>query len=480
MVETILSHLVFDQTYFTKVWPYMDSEYFEHGPAKNVFNLFKNHVNEYHSVPSINALNIALDNSSLSETEHASALKLISVLNDSPEDHGWLVKETEKYVQQKAMYNATSQIIEIQSNAELPKEKQNRKMPDVGAIPDIMRKALSISFDSYVGHDWMDDYEARWLSYLNKARKVPFKLNILNKITKGGAETGTLNVIMAGVNVGKSLGLCSLAADYLQTGHNVLYISMEMAEEVCAKRIDANMLDVSLDDIDDGNVSYAEYKAKMEKWREKTTLGRLVIKQYPTGGANANTFRALLNELKLKKNFVPSVIMIDYLGICGSCRMKVYTENSYTLVKAIAEELRAFAVESETVLWTAAQVGRAAWDASDMNMSDIAESAGLPATADFMLAAIETEELAQAGQQLIKQIKSRYGDKNKWNKFLMGVRKGNQKWIEIEQEGGEPMHTVKENAGAQQRQAEINRASRLESAKATRSDLDNLANELKF
>lgn len=480
MVETILSHLVFDQTYFTKVWPYMDSEYFEHGPAKNVFNLFKNHVNEYHSVPSINALNIALDNSSLSETEHASALKLISVLNDSPEDHGWLVKETEKYVQQKAMYNATSQIIEIQSNAELPKEKQNRKMPDVGAIPDIMRKALSISFDSYVGHDWMDDYEARWLSYLNKARKVPFKLNILNKITKGGAETGTLNVIMAGVNVGKSLGLCSLAADYLQTGHNVLYISMEMAEEVCAKRIDANMLDVSLDDIDDGNVSYAEYKAKMEKWREKTTLGRLVIKQYPTGGANANTFRALLNELKLKKNFVPSVIMIDYLGICGSCRMKVYTENSYTLVKAIAEELRAFAVESETVLWTAAQVGRAAWDASDMNMSDIAESAGLPATADFMLAAIETEELAQAGQQLIKQIKSRYGDKNKWNKFLMGVRKGNQKWIELEQEGGEPMHTVKENAGAQQRQAEINRASRLESAKATRSDLDNLANELKF
>lgn len=480
MVETILSHLVFDQTYFTKVWPYMDSEYFEHGPAKNVFNLFKNHVNEYHSVPSINALNIALDNSSLSEIEHDSAHKLISALNNSPEDHSWLVKETEKYVQQKAMYNATSQIIEIQSNAELPKEKQNRKMPDVGAIPDIMRKALSISFDSYVGHDWMDDYEARWLSYLNKARKVPFKLNILNKITKGGAETGTLNVIMAGVNVGKSLGLCSLAADYLQTGHNVLYISMEMAEEVCAKRIDANMLDVSLDDIDDGNVSYAEYKGKMEKWREKTTLGRLVIKQYPTGGANANTFRALLNELKLKKNFVPSVIMIDYLGICGSCRMKVYTENSYTLVKAIAEELRAFAVESETVLWTAAQVGRAAWDASDMNMSDIAESAGLPATADFMLAAIETEELAQAGQQLIKQIKSRYGDKNKWNKFLMGVRKGNQKWIEIEQEGGEPMHTVKENAGAQNRQAEVNRTTRMDSAKATRADLDSLANELKF
>ena len=285
---------------------------------------------------------------------------------------------------------------------------------------------------------------------------------------------------MAGVNVGKSLGLCSLAADYLQTGHNVLYISMEMAEEVCAKRIDANMLDVSLDDIDDGNVSYAEYKAKMEKWRSKTTLGRLVVKQYPTGGANANTFRALLNELKLKKNFVPSVIMVDYLGICGSCRIRVYTENSYTLVKAIAEELRALAVESETVLWTAAQVGRAAWDASDMNMSDIAESAGLPATADFMLAVIETEELAQAEQQLIKQIKSRYGDKNKWNKFLMGVRKGNQKWIEIEQEGMNTPNTVNENAGAQMRQAEVNRTERVGKAKATRADLDSLANELKF
>ncbi|EHH5496310.1 replicative helicase [Escherichia coli] len=480
MVEIILSHLVYDQAYFSKVWPYMDSDYFERGPAKNVFKIIKSHVNEYNAMPSINALKVALDNSSLTEAEYKGTSDLIEKLADTPEDHEWLVKETEKYIQQKAMYNATSKIIEIQSNAELPPEQRNKKMPDVGAIPDIMRQALSISFDSYVGHDWMEDYEARWLSYLNKARKVPFKLNILNKITKGGAETGTLNVLMAGVNVGKSLGLCSLAADYLQTGHNVLYISMEMAEEVCAKRIDANMLDVSLDDIDDGNISYAEYKAKMEKWRSKTTLGRLVVKQYPTGGANANTFRALLNELKLKKNFVPSVIMVDYLGICGSCRIRVYTENSYTLVKAIAEELRALAVESETVLWTAAQVGRAAWDASDMNMSDIAESAGLPATADFMLAVIETEELAQAEQQLIKQIKSRYGDKNKWNKFLMGVRKGNQKWVEIEQEGMNTPNTVNENAGAQMRQAEVNRTERVGKAKATRADLDSLANELKF
>ena len=479
MVETILANLIYNQAFFTKVWPYMDKEYFEQGPAQTVFNIIKKHVNEYTAIPSKTALCVALDNSSITETEHEGAKKLIDKLSDAPEDLNWLVKETEKYVQEKAMYNATSRIIEIQANAQLEPNKRDKRLPDMGAIPDIMREALSVSFDSYIGHDWMEDYEARWLSYQNKAHKVPFKLSILNKITKGGAETGTLNVLMAGVNVGKSLGLCSLAADYLQMGHNVLYISMEMAEEVCAKRIDANLLDVSLDDIDDGCVSYAEYKGKMEKWRSSSTLGRLIIKQYPTGGANANTFRALLNELKLKKNFKPTVIIIDYLGICASCRIRQYTENSYTLVKAIAEELRALAVESETVLWTAAQVSRSAWDASDMDMSDIAESAGLPATADFMLAVIETPELAQMKQQLIKQIKSRYGDKNINNKFSMGVHKANQRWVEIEQQNDptkpNPSNTVREGAGAQNRVAESNRQERV-----SRSKLDALAEELKF
>ncbi|WJJ59005.1 DNA primase/helicase [Klebsiella phage vB_KpnM_VPA32] len=458
----------------------MGDEYFEHGPAKNVFKLIHQHVLKYQAVPSKTALAVALDNSQLVETEVQGASELINKLQDTPEDLNWLVAETERFVQESAMYNATSKIIEIQTNAQLPPEKRNKKLPDVGAIPDIMRAALSISFDSYIGHDWMEDHEARWLAYQNKARKVAFKLNILNRITKGGAETGTLNVLLAGVNVGKSLGLCSLAADYLQMGKNVLYISMEMAEEVCAKRIDANLLDVSLDDIDDGHVSYAEYKGKMEKWRSKNTLGRLIIKQYPTGGAHANTFRALLNELKLKKNFVPDVIIIDYLGICASCRIKVYTENSYTLVKAIAEELRALAVESETVLWTAAQTTRSGWDASDISMGDVAESAGLPATADFMLAVIETEELAQQGQQLIKQIKSRYGDKNKYNKFLIGVSKGNQRWVEIAQDGMEQPNTVNEASGAQQRIAEGNRMSRIEQDASARAKLDALAEDLKF
>lgn len=478
MVETILAHLLFNQTYFTKVWPYMDKSYFEQGPAQTLFKIIQKHVNEYTAIPSKTALNVALDNSTISDVELDGARNLLEKLADTPEDLNWLVKETEKYVQDRAMYNATSRIIEIQSNAQLEPNQQDKRLPGIGAIPDIMRDALSVSFDSYIGHDWMDDYEARWLSYQNKARKVPFKLNILNKITKGGAETGTLNVLMAGVNVGKSLGLCSLTADYLQTGKNVLYISMEMAEEVCAKRIDANLLDVSLDDIDDGCVSYSEYKGKMEKWRNSNTLGRLIIKQYPTGGASANTFRALLNELKLKKNFIPDIIMIDYLGICASCRIRQYTENSYTLVKAIAEELRALAVESETVLWTAAQVGRGAWDASDIDMSDVAESAGLPATADFMLAVIETEELAQMSQQLIKQIKSRYGDKNINNKFMMNVKKGNQRWTEVPQDakdGPNPTNTVNQGAGAQNRVAEKNRTERV-----NRSKLDELAEELKF
>lgn len=474
MIDVILSQLLVNQEYFNKVYPYLDDSYFEHGPARHAFNLIKKHVDTYNNVPSKTALNVALDNARISDTEMQGTRTLLDSLKENKEDVDWAVKETERYVQNAAIYNATSKIIQIQGNAELPPDKQDRKLPGLGAIPDIMRDALSVCFDSYVGHDWLDDYEARWLSYQHKSRKIPFRLNILNRITKGGAENATLNVILAGVNVGKSLGLCSLAADYLQTGKNVLYISMEMAEEVCAKRIDANLLDVSLDDIDDGCVSYSEYKAKMEKWRNTKSLGRLIIKQYGNGSASALTFRALINELKLKKNFKPDVIIIDYLGICASSRIKVYSENSYTLVKAIAEELRALAFETNTVLWTAAQTTRGGWDSSDLSMSDIAESAGLPATADFILAVMETEELAQQGLQLVKQIKSRYGDKNINNKFMIGVKKGNQRWYETDQpkEFNQPQDNsrkLEQNSGAQTRQAEVNR-----------SQLDALAAEIKF
>ena len=476
MVETILSQLLFNKEYFVKVWPYLNSTYFEKGPAKTLFNTINEHVKEYQAVPTKTALDIALDSSDLSEVEYEGTKKLLGVLADTPEDQEWLVRETEKYVQKSAMFNATSRIIEIQSNAELPKDKRDKRIPDIGAIPDIMRDALSIRFDSALGHDWLNDYEARFQTYLNKSKKVPFRINILNKITKGGVEYGTENVLLAGTNVGKSLGLCSLAADYLQTGHNVLYISMEMAEEVCAKRIDANLLDVSLDDIDEGHISWAEYKAKMEKWRASGTLGTLKIKQYPTGGAHADTFRALLNEYKLKQGFVPDVIIVDYLAICASSRLKTFTENSYGLIKMVAEELRGLAVEKNVVLWTAAQTTRGANVAAEIDMADIAESFGIAHTADFMLGVVETEEFAQMGLQLIKQLKSRYGDKNYYNKFKMGVKKGNQRWYEVDDDSAPKQGpTVKEATGEMNRQAEMNRQTRV-----NRSDLDDLAAQMKF
>lgn len=476
MVETILSQLLFNKEYFVKVWPYLNSTYFEKGPAKTLFNTINEHVKEYQAVPTKTALDIALDSSDLSEVEYEGTKKLLGVLADTPEDQEWLVRETEKYVQKSAMFNATSRIIEIQSNAELPKDKRDKRIPDIGAIPDIMRDALSICFDSALGHDWLNDYEARFQTYLNKSKKVPFRINILNKITKGGVEYGTENVLLAGTNVGKSLGLCSLAADYLQTGHNVLYISMEMAEEVCAKRIDANLLDVSLDDIDEGHISWAEYKAKMEKWRASGTLGTLKIKQYPTGGAHADTFRALLNEYKLKQGFVPDVIIVDYLAICASSRLKTFTENSYGLIKMVAEELRGLAVEKNVVLWTAAQTTRGANVAAEIDMADIAESFGIAHTADFMLGVVETEEFAQMGLQLIKQLKSRYGDKNYYNKFKMGVKKGNQRWYEVDDDSAPKQGpTVKEATSEMNRQAEMNRQTRV-----NRSDLDDLAAQMKF
>ncbi|CAL1778055.1 DnaB-like replicative helicase [Tegunavirus sp. BRC001] len=430
MIDVILGQLISNQEYFGRVWPYLKEDYFEKGPARILYNSIKSHVDAYNGIPSKVALDLVVNNSNLNEVDFKGVSTLLGNLKTEPESVDWLVPETEKYVQRRAMYNATVKIVQIQTNADKPLNQRDKRLPDVGAIPDIMRDALSVCFDSSIGHSWMEDYEARWLSYQNKTRKIPFKLNMLNKITKGGVEIGTLNIILAGVNVGKSLGLCSLTADYLQSGKNVLYISMEMAEEVVAKRIDANLLDVTMDDIDDGKISYPEYKSKMERWRKANVLGELYIKQYPIGGAHALTFKALLNELKLKKAFKPDIIVVDYLGICASSRIKVFSENSYTLVKAIAEELRALAVEERVPVWTAAQTTRGGWDNSDITMSDIAESAGLSHTADFILAAIETEDLATQGVQLMKQIKSRYGDKSIFNKFNLCVKKGNQRWYE--------------------------------------------------
>ena len=463
IVDTIFSNLVYNSTYFVQVWPHLKADYFE-GTARQVFDLMETHVKEYNSIPSVAALEVALDKKSLSDAVYKDSKEFIHSLKNAPEDLNWLIKETEIHCKEKAMYRALSRSIEIQANSEKPEGERDKRIPDTGAIPDIMAEALSVTFDSSVGHDYFEDYEKRWMLYQSKAMKVPFNIPILNAITKGGAEKGTLNILLAGVNVGKSLGLCSLAADYVQSGYNVLYISMEMAEHVCSKRIDANLLDVSLDDIDNGAITYADYKNRMERLKSRK-VGKLVVKQYPTSGANANHFRALIKELKLKKGFVPDVIVVDYLGICASTRVRS-AENSYTLVKSIAEELRGLAVETQTVMWTGAQTTRGAWDSSDISMADTAESAGLPATADFMLAVIETDELVQQGLQLFKQIKSRYGDKNFFNHFKLEVRKGNQRWMDADNsdigfkadyKGHQMPKTVEETQGPMISQAEANR-----------------------
>lgn len=435
--KVILSNLLYNSEYFSKVWPYMNTDYFDR-ENKTVIKLITDYHNEHKGIPTKNALIIKLESlRHISQDEFDKSKDLISKLETTPDDFSWLISETEKYCKDKAIYNATSLAIEIQENASLPLNEQNKKLPAVGAIPDILQRAIALSFDTTVGHDFMEDYEERWRLYKEKSMKIPFGIKILDMITKGGVEKKTLNLLLAGVNVGKSLGLCQLASSYLQQGKNVLYISMEMAEHNVAKRIDANLIDVSMDDIDDGIITYSTYKARMEGLSKKG-LGTLKIKQFPTGAASVDNFRALLNELKLKKGWKPDIIIVDYLGIMASSRIKIYSENSYTLVKAIAEELRGLAIEEDVVVWSAAQTTRGGWDSSDVNMSDIAESAGLAATADFILALMETPELAELGQQLFKQIKSRYGDKNKYNKFNMLVDKGKQRWKQIEDTTTDP------------------------------------------
>lgn len=456
--KTILSNVLYNDAYFRIVWPHLRSEYFIN-QERTVFNIITRYQEEHKSIPSKNAMIINLESmTKISQDEFDRAKDLINSLETTPEDLSWLVQETEKYCKDKAIYNATSRAIEIQENAFLPRDEQDKRLPDVGAIPELLQKAISISFDTAVGHDFFEDYEARWMSYREKLAKIPFGIKILDMITKGGVEKKTLNLIMAGVNVGKSLGLCQLAASYMTQGKNVLYVSMEMSQEMVAKRIDANLLDVSMDDIDDGVITYSTYKSRIEALNNKG-LGKLIVKQFPTGGASVNHINALLNELWTKKQWKPDVIIVDYLGIMASSRIKVYSENSYTLVKAIAEELRGLAIEHDVPVWSAAQTNRNGWESSDISMADIAESAGLAATADFILAVMETPDLAELGQQLFKQIKSRYGDKNKFNKFTMIVEKDKQRWLQTEDTTTDPK-TVEQASRAMQAEANENASGR--------------------
>lgn len=431
--ESIFLNLMHNEDYFRKVLPHLKKEYFVDHATQRLFGYIKFFGDKHNKRPDASVLKILLEkDTSLNEGVYSTLKSQIDILIDSKPDLAmtdFMVHETEEFCKQQALYNALTKALEIKSNAELPPDKRNKKTPDVGIIPELMRDALGVCFDTSVGHNYLNDWERRYESYHDKATKIPFDLDILNKITKGGAEYKTLNLLLAGSNAGKSLGLCHLAASYLSQGLNVLYISMEMSEEAIGKRIDANLLGVSMDDLD--SIPKAMFGKKIEKLKEKV-LGQLFFKQFPTGAAHVGHFRTLLQELKTKQNFIPQVIIIDYLGICGSQRIGYGGENSYGYVKAIAEEIRGLAIESNTCVWSAAQTTRGSWEKSDIDMGDTAESAGLVHTADFILGIVETEQLAQQGQQMFKQVKSRYGDKSKWSRFFVAVDKGLQRWSEVE------------------------------------------------
>ena len=431
METTILSNLTKDEEYARKVVPFIKQEYFQNVSERIVFKKINDYIDQYGDVPSAATLVIELGNDqSLVETDYTSSVSLIESFKslDAGHDRQWLIDQTEKFCQDKAVYNAIMDSIHIIDG----KSKQKTK----DAIPSILSDALSVSFDNTVGHDFLNDFEQRYDFYHKKEERIPFDLEYLNKITKGGVPRKTLNIILAGTGVGKSLAMCHFAATNLMDGKNVLYITMEMAEEKIAERIDANLMNVPLDELI--NLPKDSYDKKISKIREKTP-GRLIVKEYPTAGAHAGHFRHLINELKIKKNFTPDIIYIDYLNICASSRMKGLSNsvNTYSLIKSIAEELRGLAVEKNVPIFSATQTTRQGFSNSDVELTDTSESFGLPATADFMFAIITTEDLQKLNQALVKQLKNRYNDPTMNKRFVVGIDRSRMRLYDVEQSAQE-------------------------------------------
>ncbi len=426
----ILRHLLNDEAFARRTLPYLKPEYFADRVEKTVYQQIDYFIEKYNSLPTKEALTIELDAvSNLTDKEFEECGKYISELDiQQAEDQDWLLKTTEKFCQEKAVYNAIMESIGIiDSNGSEDRDK--------GAIPELLSDALAVSFDPNVGHDFIEDASERFDFYHRKEEKVPFDLEYMNKITGGGLPRKTLNVLMAGTGAGKSLAMCHMASANLMDGKNVLYITMEMAEEKIAERIDANLLNVTLDDLK--TLSKTMYDKKIARVKGKTT-GKLVVKEYPTASAGTGHFRHLLNELKLKKSFIPDIIYIDYLNICMSSRLRNGgNHNSYTLVKAIAEEIRGLAGEQNVPIVTATQTTRSGYGSSDIDLTDTSESFGLPATADFMAALIVTEELDEMGQIMIKQLKNRYGDPGQYKRFMVGIDRAKMRLYDVEQQAQE-------------------------------------------
>lgn len=423
---TILSNLIFNEDYTRKALPFIKDEYFRDSAHRKLFDLIKAYVAKYNTVPSIEAIKIDFSNrNDISEQTFNDGQTLLSELKrDEKTSIDWLIEHTEKFCQDQALFNALSKSIQL-INGDTSQDISK------GAIPELLSNALAVSFDTHIGHDLVEDWVRRFDLYHTKETKIPFNLDYFNKITKGGLSKKTLNICLAGTGVGKSMFMCHCAAGNLMEGHNVLYITLEMAEERIAERIDANLMNIPIDEL--SVLPRDVYEKKINKIKDKT-VGKLIIKEYPTASAGANNFRYLLNELKLKKNFKPDIIYVDYLNICNSSRLKVGANvNSYTYVKAIAEELRGLAVEYNLPIVSATQTNRSGYTNSDVGLEDTSESFGLPATADFMFAIISNDQMAGLNQILVKQLKNRYSDPNMNKKFIVGVDRSKMKLYNVEQ-----------------------------------------------
>ena len=418
----ILSNLIHVEDYMRKVIPFIKDVYFDNVSEKTIFQEILDFINQYDGLPTKSVLTIEVENrKDLSEDMFKECVTIIDSFTDEKVDQTWLVDSTEKWCKERAVYLALMESVKIADGKD---EKKNRD-----AIPSILSEALSVSFDDHIGHDYFADAESRYEFYHLKEDKIQFDLDMFNKITKGGLPRKTLNIALAGTGVGKSLFMCHQAASCLMEGKNVLYITLEMAEERIAERIDANLFNVDIKSIIE--LPKPMYDTKVEKITKKTH-GQLIIKEYPTASAHAGHFRALLNELHLKKSFTPDIIFIDYLNICSSSRYKGTIVNSYTFVKAIAEELRGLAVEANLPIVSATQTTRSGFGSTDVDLTDTSESFGLPATADFMFALISTEELEALNQIMVKQLKNRYNDPTMFKRFVVGIDRSKMKLYNVE------------------------------------------------
>ena len=423
--RTTLSNLVYNEPYARKVLPFIKPEYFNNRHERVVFEEINKFVEKYGNQPTKEALSIELDNrKDLTDEEFKSVLNIVETLSDAQVDMQWLVDTTEKFCKDKAVYNAILSGIQIIEG----KDKQQT----AEAIPSILSEALAVAFDQNVGHDYVEDGEDRFEFYHNREEKIEFDLDYFNKITKGGLPQKTLNIALAGTGVGKSLFMCHMAASTLMQGKNVLYITLEMAEERIAERIDANLMNITMDDLHE--LPKKMFTDRLSKIQTKTN-GKLIIKEYPTASAHTGHFRSLIKELALKKSFRPDIIFIDYLNICASSRFKGNANvGSYFYIKAIAEELRGLAVENNVPIMSATQTTRGGYSNSDVGLEDTSESFGLPATADLMFALISTEDLESLNQLMVKQLKNRYNDPGANKRFVIGIDRARMKLYDCEQE----------------------------------------------